>query len=130
MMSAAAALASDPPHRREHLSVLADVEKRVLFWLAKRLPAWVTSDGLTALGAVAMAATGLAFAGVGPTELRILLSIGAVVAFTRPMVTPFGIAQVKLFDLGGLIGAAGMGVVFVLSAIRNARALSKAEPHR
>ena len=47
MMSAAAALASDPPHRREHLSVLADVEKRVLIWLAKRLPAWVTSDGLT-----------------------------------------------------------------------------------
>ncbi len=70
----------------------------------------------------------LSFGGIGPTELRILLSVGALVAFTQPVVTPFGIADVRLFDLGGLIGAAGMGVVFVLSAVRNARALARQEP--
>jgi archaetidylinositol phosphate synthase len=46
---------------RVHTSLLADVEKRCLIWMAKRLPAWVGSDHLTALGAVAMAFAGLAF---------------------------------------------------------------------
>ncbi len=50
-------------HVREHTSVLAAVEKRLLIWIAHRLPGWVTSDHLTALGAVAMVGTAAAFAG-------------------------------------------------------------------
>ncbi len=215
-------------HVREHTSLLAATEKRVLIWLAERMPGWVTSDHLTALGLVSMIGTGLAFAaasaepaalalvpcflalnwfgdsldgtlarvrrqqrprygyyldhvvdlanstllfagmacsglmhpavalavlagylilcaesflaahavgifrlsfsGFGPTELRIVLSIGALVAITRPVVSPFGLGDVRLFDLGGIIAAAGMGVVFLVSSIRNGVALAQVEP--
>ncbi len=37
-------------HTREQTGVLATIEKRVLIWLAERLPEWVTSDQLTLLG--------------------------------------------------------------------------------
>ena len=49
-------------HVREHRSVLAAAEKRLLVWTAGRLPAWVTSDQLTVLGAAAMLGTAGAFA--------------------------------------------------------------------
>lgn len=226
---AIAAVAGGPGvHRREHTSVLAAAEKRLLVWIAHRLPLAVNADHLTALGAVAivgvavsfaaapysrwallgvplflaanwfgdsldgtvarvrnqqrprygfyvdhvvdianatilfggLAMSGLAspwiaaallvgylllcaesflathalgvfkisFLGFGPTELRILLSVGAVVAIWRPVVRPFGLGDQPLFDVGGLIGAVGMLVVFVISAVRNARILYRAEP--
>ncbi len=215
-------------HVREHTSMLAAGEKRLLVWIAHRLPGWVNSDHLTGLGAAAMVGTAAAFAaasldvrwlalvppllavnwfgdsldgtvarvrhqqrprfgyyldhvvdlantavlfgglalsglcspwiamallvgylllcgesflathalgvfrisfaGVGPTELRILLSVGALAALAQPQVRPFGLGPFLLFDIGGLIGALGMGVVFVLSAARNTRALYRAEP--
>ena len=37
-------------HERINRGVLAEPERRVLQWLAKRTPAWVTPDHLTALG--------------------------------------------------------------------------------
>jgi archaetidylinositol phosphate synthase len=49
-------------HHREHTSVLAAAEKRLLIWMAERMPRRVNSDHLTVLGAVAMVATGAAFA--------------------------------------------------------------------
>ena len=226
---AIAAVASGPGiHRREHTSVLAAAEKRLLIWIAQRLPLAINADHLTILGAAAivgvaasfvaapysrwallgvpfflalnwfgdsldgtvarvrnqqrprygfyvdhvvdianatilfggLAVSGLAspwiaagllvgylllcaesflathalgvftisFSGFGPTELRILLSIGAVVAIWRPVVRPFGLADYQLFDVGGLIGTIGMLVVFVISAVRNARTLYRAEP--
>ena len=215
-------------HVREHRSVLAAAEKRLLVWTAGRLPAWVTSDQLTALGAAAMVGTAgafasasfdrralalvpvllavnwfgdsldgtlarvrhqqrprygyyldhvvdiavtaalftglavsglcspwtamallvgylllcgesflathalgvfrLSFGGLGPTELRILLAAGALTALVRPVVSPLGLGPFLLFDLGGLIGAAGMAVVFAASAARNTAALYRAEP--
>jgi phosphatidylglycerophosphate synthase len=39
---------------RVHDSVLAAAEKRLLIRIARRLPAWINSDHLTAVGAVAM----------------------------------------------------------------------------
>ena len=215
-------------HVREHTSVLAAAEKRLLIWLARRIPKAINSDHLTALGAVAMVATGasfaaaaidqralylvpvllavnwfgdsldgtvarvrghqrprygyyldhvvdlatttalfaglaisglmhpllatlvllgyvllcaesflathtvgvfrLAFSGMGPTELRILLAVGALVATSRDTVTVAGMPALRLFDVGGAIAVVAMGIVFVLSAIRNARALYLAEP--
>ena len=49
-------------HTRHHGSVLATVERRALVWLAGRMPPWVTSDGLTFLGAAGMAGVGGALA--------------------------------------------------------------------
>jgi archaetidylinositol phosphate synthase len=49
-------------HAREHRSVLASVERRMLVWLALRLPAWITSDHLSALGLVSMLGVGIGFA--------------------------------------------------------------------
>jgi len=63
-----ASIAVDPPaardaaHRREHRSLLADAEKRLLVWLARRLPAWVTPDMLSALGFAALLGAGASFA--------------------------------------------------------------------
>ena len=37
-------------HTRLHQSLLAAPEKRALVWMAERLPAWVNSDHLSALG--------------------------------------------------------------------------------
>lgn len=50
-----------PRETRIQTSLLAGVEKRCLIWMARRLPAWVGSDHLTALGAVAMLGAGIAF---------------------------------------------------------------------
>ncbi|MCA1584351.1 MAG: CDP-alcohol phosphatidyltransferase family protein [Acidobacteria bacterium] len=230
MIASVSAFLSDSPaaHVREHTSVLASAEKRALVWMAERLPRWVSSDHLTALGAASMVAASLAFvqarstpwalasvpaflalnwfgdsldgtvarvrrrqrprygfyvdhvvdianavllftgmalsglvsgwiaaallvgylllcaesflathalgvfrlsfAGFGPTELRILLSIGALVAMVNPVVAPFGLREQLLFDVGGLIAAIGMFAVFLVSAARNTAALYRAEP--
>jgi archaetidylinositol phosphate synthase len=214
-------------HVREHRSVLAAAEKRVLVWIAERLPAAVSPDHLTMLGAVAMFGAGAAFAatplsrwalalvpmflainwfgdsldgtvarvrnqqrprygfyvdhvvdvvnatmlfggmaisgvaspwiavallvaylllcaesflathtlgvfrlsfsGFGPTELRIVLAAGALVAINRPVIQPFGVGEFRLFDVGGLVATIAMAIVFLISAARNTRALYLAE---
>jgi phosphatidylglycerophosphate synthase len=71
----------------------------------------------------------ISFAGFGPTELRILLSIGALAALAKPVVHPFGgLGAFRLFDVGGAIATAGMTTAFFISAARNAAALYRAEP--
>lgn len=49
-------------HIREHQSVLASAEKRLLVFTAERLPGWVSSDALSALGLASMACAGVSFA--------------------------------------------------------------------
>ncbi len=49
-------------HVREHGSLTASVEKRLLVWMARRLPAWMTSDHLTLLALAAMALAGAGYA--------------------------------------------------------------------
>lgn len=46
---------------REHTSITASAEKRLLIWIAGRLPRWINSDHLTALGFLSMAAAGLSY---------------------------------------------------------------------
>ncbi len=46
---------------RAQLSILSEVEKRCLIWLAQRLPPWVNSDHLTLLGLVALLMAGLSY---------------------------------------------------------------------
>ena len=220
---------SNPPaaHARHNSSVLARAEKRLLVWIAQRLPRAITSDHLTLLGLVSMLAVGGAFAwsareprvlyavpallvlnwfgdsldgtvarvrnrqrprygyyvdhvvdvigavalfaglarsggmqplvalallvaylaamaevflathvthvfrlasfGFGPTELRIVLAVGAVALVNRPMVTLPWLGRVALFDLGGVIATAGIAIAFIVSAARTARQLADEE---
>ena len=50
-----------PRETRIQASLLAGIEKQALIWMAERLPGWVGSDHLTALGAFAMLGAGIAF---------------------------------------------------------------------
>jgi phosphatidylglycerophosphate synthase len=213
--------------KRIQQSVLANLEKRTLIWLAARTPAWVNSDHLTLLGLFSMAAAGaaywwsainplglvlvvlclglnwlgdsldgtlarfrdhsrprygfyvdhvvdafsaffllggLALSGymspavalglliaylmlsveiylatyalgdfkisyfkMGPTELRILLSIGNLAALWRSTVHLFGRAH-RLFDVAGTLGISGMLLIMVISAVRNTIRLYREEP--
>ena len=218
-------------HVRHNTSVLAAAEKRALIWMAQRLPRWINSDHLSALGLAAMAGAGLsfwlaashpllgaslvvvclllnwfgdsldgtvarvrdqqrprygyyldhvidltgtalllaglavsgymspliavlvvagyylvsaetylathsrgvfkmAFAGVGPTELRILLAAGALALVNNAWIAPFGAPPVRLWDLGGVIGALGMIGAFMVASARNAHALYVEETRR
>ncbi len=46
---------------REHGSFLAAAEKKLLIWIARRLPAWVNSDRLTALGFASLVGVGASY---------------------------------------------------------------------
>jgi phosphatidylglycerophosphate synthase len=213
-------------HVREHRSLLASAEKRLLIAIATRLPRWLSSDHLTLLGLLSIAVAGLAFAaigttpwspaivalalllnwfgdsldgtvarvrreerprygfyvdhvidlagagalllgmaasgwmepsiafavlaayflvsaetylsthaagifrlsfgGVGPTELRLLVAAGAFYVAGHPWVVITGL-RVRLLDVSGLCAVAGLVVAFLVSAIRNTRALFMAE---
>ena len=218
-------------HVRQHNSILASAEKRALIWIAERLPRWIHSDHLSALGLAAMAGAGvsfwvaqsdpvagallvvlclllnwfgdsldgtvarvrdqqrprygyyvdhvidlagtalmfagvaasgymspvmatlvvaafflvsaetylathargvfkMAFIGVGPTELRILLAAGALALINSPTVDFLGLGQVRLWDIGGLIGAIGMAMTFIVSSAKNVHALYVEETRR
>ena len=215
-------------HVREHRSLLAASEKRLLVAIARRLPAWVTSDGLTVLACVSMCAAGgafmlartdswwlwavvvalaanwfgdsldgtlarvrrterprygfyvdhvidligatallaglaassfmspilalavlvayllvsgevflatvvnrvfrMSFAGVGPTELRILLACGALALRARPHVNLRSLGTFQLFDVGGVVAIVGLLIALSTAVFRNTRALARLEP--
>jgi phosphatidylglycerophosphate synthase len=69
----------------------------------------------------------MSFAGFGPTELRILLAVGAIALFRDPHVA-LGPLTVRLFDLGGVVAIVGLGVAFASSVVRNTTELAVAEP--
>lgn len=58
----------------------------------------------------------------GPTELRLLLIAGNTAAFFNPTVRLFG-QEWLFFDVGGLIGAAGITLVTLVSAIQTTKRL-------
>jgi phosphatidylglycerophosphate synthase len=58
--------------RRVNRALTADVEKRVLGWMAERAPAWVTSDQLTLLGLLAQFGGGVCYAVAGAHRLALL----------------------------------------------------------
>jgi phosphatidylglycerophosphate synthase len=212
---------------RVNVSLTAAAEKRTLLWMAERMPRWVTSDGLTALGLAAQVGAGafyaltrfdrrallvvivciglnwfgdsldgtlarvreqqrprygfyvdhmvdifgalammggLALSGMvhwqiaaamlvgflvlssesylatytlgrfemsqgifGPTEIRILLVVGNVALLRSPWSVVFG-HRLLLFDVGGVIAAAGMFAMALLVTVRHTAQLYKAEP--
>jgi phosphatidylglycerophosphate synthase len=63
----------------------------------------------------------------GPTELRILLAIGSLRLMHSDFVRIAG-TDYRLFDIGGAIGIVALVLTFILSAVRNAYTLYRAEP--
>lgn len=63
----------------------------------------------------------------GPTELRVVLSIGTLYVLYNPRVHLAG-RGFLLFDVGGIVASIGLLSAFVFSAVRNGRALYQAEP--
>ena len=62
----------------------------------------------------------------GPTELRILLAVGNLALFWKPVVHVFG-RTYRLFDVGGAIGLAGMGLMVVFFTLENTARLYREE---
>ena len=64
--------------------------------------------------------------GFGPTELRIVLAAGALKLMDGGTVSLGSFGTVRLFDVGGVVGIAGLAAAFVVSALQNTVALYRA----
>src|SRR5579862_2138961 len=62
----------------------------------------------------------------GPTELRMLLAVGNLELFWKPVVHFLG-GRYRLFDIGGSIGLAGMGLMVVAFTVQNTIRLYREE---
>lgn len=70
----------------------------------------------------------MSFLGFGPTELRLVLAVGAIKAAHSPWGSLGTGTPLLIFDIGGVVAIMGLLVAFVVSALRNTRALYLAEP--
>src|SRR5581483_979136 len=68
----------------------------------------------------------LSFWKFSPTELRILLTIGNIALLYRPVVRILG-RHYLLFDVGGVIGIAGMALMLLGAVVRHTVLLYRAE---
>jgi archaetidylinositol phosphate synthase len=62
----------------------------------------------------------------GPTELRLLLAVGNLALFWKPVIHLFG-GPYRLFDVGGAIGVAGMALMVVVFTLQNTLRLYREE---
>ena len=95
---------------------------------AVMLAAYLLVSAETYLATHARGVFRMSVLGFGPTELRILVAAGALRAAYQPSVSLGPLGAVPLFDVGAVIGAASLVLVFVVSAARNTTALYAAEP--
>jgi len=94
------------------------------------LAAYLLTAGEVFLATVVRGVFRMSFAGIGPTELRMLLAVGTLALFRDPHLNLGALGSVTLFDFGGSIAAAGLAFAAVLSAVRNTAALAGDEPPR
>ena len=66
--------------------------------------------------------------GFGPTELRVLLSLGTLYLYLNPTVRVTDLGSLLLFDIGGVIAILCLVAAFAYSAFRNTRLLYREEP--
>jgi len=121
-------------HARMNASFTARLEKRLLTWIARRLPPWVTSDALSALGLAAMVAVAASFALLRSTPwaaAAIVVSLavnwfgdsldGTVARVRRQERPRFGYYVDHAIDLAGttllMLGVAGSGLMHPLLAL-------------
>jgi phosphatidylglycerophosphate synthase len=120
-------------HTRDNSSLTAAAEKRLLVWIAERLPRAVTSDHLSTLGLASMAAAGLSFAAFRVTPwaaLGVILALAAnwfgdsldgTVARVRQQQRPrYGFYVDHVIDVAGttmlLAGMGGSGLMHPMVA--------------
>jgi phosphatidylglycerophosphate synthase len=70
----------------------------------------------------------MSFAGVGPTELRILLSVGAIALRGDPHVSFGALGRAPLFDVGGVVAIVGLLVALAWAIVKNTTELARLEP--
>ncbi|MEZ5286974.1 MAG: CDP-alcohol phosphatidyltransferase family protein [Vicinamibacterales bacterium] len=70
----------------------------------------------------------MSFMGFGPTELRVVLGIGALALMRNPQVHVGPLGTFPLFDVGGVVATLGLAAAFLVSAVQNGRALYREEP--
>ncbi|HEY5619992.1 MAG TPA: CDP-alcohol phosphatidyltransferase family protein [Vicinamibacterales bacterium] len=92
------------------------------------LAAYLLVSAETYLATHARGVFRMSFLGFGPTELRIVLAVGALKAAYDPWVFLGNVEPMQLFDVGAVIASIGLVAVFIASAVRNTRALYAAEP--
>ena len=80
----------------------------------------------TYLAAYTLGTFRLSFWKFGPTEIRILLSLGNITLLFRPGVRVLG-SVYRLFDVGALIAIAGMAVVLVIVTVYHTAQLYREE---
>jgi archaetidylinositol phosphate synthase len=66
--------------------------------------------------------------GFGPTELRLVLALGAFAAAAHPLVTLPLIGSQLLFDVGGAITIAGFAAAFIGASLKQTMELYRVEP--
>jgi phosphatidylglycerophosphate synthase len=92
------------------------------------LAAYVAVMAETFLATYSLGVFRMAFLRFGPTELRVVLSVGALAAMRSASVTVAGHGPWLLFDVGGLVAATGLALALVVSALRNTSTLYRADP--
>jgi archaetidylinositol phosphate synthase len=96
-------------------------------WIAiALLVAFLTLSTQSYLATHALGEFRLSFWGLGPTELRLLLAIGNLALFWKPVIHLLGF-QFRLFDFGGVIGLAGMMLMILFFTIQNTLRLYREE---
>ena len=95
---------------------------------AALLCAYVAVMAETFLATYSRGAFRMSFLGFGPTELRVVLSIGVLALLRTREVMLFGHGPFLLFDVGGVVATIGLATTFLIAAARNGRALYRAEP--
>jgi phosphatidylglycerophosphate synthase len=78
------------------------------------------------LATLALGEFRISFWGFGPTELRVLLAVGNVALFWKPIVHILG-KEFRLFDVGGALGLVGMALMVVVFSLRNTVRLYREE---
>jgi hypothetical protein len=94
---------------------------------AVTLAAWLLVMGESFLATYARSLFRMSFWWFGPTELRILIAIGAMMLLRGGLVRPFGLGPYRLFDVGGVCATVGLVVIFFVNAARNTIALYREE---
>ena len=71
----------------------------------------------------------LSFAGLGPTEIRLLLAAGNMAVWFQPAARVLG-SPYQLFDVGGAIAIVGMLLMLVVSTLQHTKTLYRQETRR